>query len=383
MVEACRFHQTTAINGTHALSQAVLSEDAALEFVPAETGDADNWDAFVDAHPEGRFSQLWGFRRALQDCYGFRCVYLNILAEGKRIGVFPSVVLGRHPRRLLSLPFIEYGGPLFLNLSAVLYPKLCASLLQLAHGEACELVEIRGGVGLEPPAELLNWAKRPKHYYATLPLREPTQLWRDSLTNEARKGVNRALKEGLQVEIKRGAAAVENEFFCLYFSSMKRLGVPPHARQFFLSLADGLKERLVASWVRRGKETVAVLLGGISGCRVHIFTIVSEPRAWSYRPNDLAHWELIRWAHGAGLQIFDFGSARYTGQIQFKKKWGASLNEYCQHWIGATKYADSLRVEAMQSSSRLMQVASYVWRRAVPLALTRKLGPAVRKYMTR
>jgi Acetyltransferase (GNAT) domain len=72
------------------------------------------------------------------------------------------------------------------------------------------------------------------------------------------------------------------------------------------------------------QQTAAVLLGAICGVRLQIYITASSPKALIWRPNDLAHWELIAWAASQGLRWFDFGSARYDGQIQFKKKWGAA-----------------------------------------------------------
>jgi CelD/BcsL family acetyltransferase involved in cellulose biosynthesis len=373
----------TAKDSTVSMPATTPIEARQIRLVPALTEHAPAWDSFVEAHPEGRFSQLWGFRKALSECYGMDCVYLNVFAGDRQCGVFPLVRVKGHPRRLLSLPFIEYGGPLLEGLAPERYCELAESLVRYAREQKCGAVEIRGGIGLDPPKEVAIWLKQPVHSYGTLALSDPDRMWRSSLTNEARKGVNRARKEGLRVEIRKGRAAVGDDFYDLYLLSMKRLGAPPHPRKFFSTLADGIGERLVASWIRRDKQTAAVLIGGVSGQRIHIFTTVSNPDMWNLRPNDMAHWELICWAQRSGLRTFDFGSARYGGQIQFKKKWGADLTEYCQHWIGEIGQAAALQLDAMQSSGKLMRAASYLWRHAMPLALTPILGPAIRKYVTR
>ncbi len=360
----------------------LLPDDADLEVAEAQPGDAEGWDRFVDQHSEGRFCHLWGFRRALQEGYAYRCVYVNILARGHRVGIFPSIVLHRGLGKLVSQPFNEYGGPLTENFSPPLYSKLAALLLRVAHQERCRSVEIRGGIGLEA-ATRAGWSRTPVHSYATLPLAGPDHLWRHALTGEARKGVNRALHAGLRAEIRRGAAAVADEFYPLYLLSMKRLGVPPHRREFFLQLAAGLGNRLVAAWVQQSQKVAAILLAGIAGKRIHIFVTASETGTWSLRPNDLAHWELIRWAHSAALETLDFGSARYAGQIQFKKKWGAAFQEYCIYRIGPPDNSAPLHMGITASSSRLMRLMSNAWRHTVPLSWTEILGPPIRKYLTR
>ena len=99
------------------------------------------------------------------------------------------------------------------------------------------------------------------------------------------------------------------------------------------------------------------------------------------RPNDLAHWELMNWAFAAGLRIFDFGSARYSCQVQFKK-WGVSLYEYCYYLIGPPNSSSTLKIQTVQSSSKAMTVMAALWRRFMPLAWTAVLGPPIRKYLT-
>lgn len=354
-----------------------------LTVTRARPEDAAEWDEFVDRHAQGRFCHLWGFKQVLEETFGYRCVYLNIFSKGKRIGLFPSVVVRRGSGRLISQPFNEYGGPLTESLSTDEYRQLTRLLLGIAHEENCHTVEIRGGIGCEQAAESGCWVKHSLHSYAVLTLDEKDRLWRESLTYEARKGINRARKAGLRVEIRRGGRAVEKPFYNLYLVSMKRLGVPPHAARFFDRLAAALGHRVVAAWVRHETDPVAILLGVVNGQRIHIFVSASEPSYWERRPNDLAHWELISWASVEGLRIFDFGSARYPGQIHYKKKWGASFHEYPYYLIGPPHLATSLRIQTAQSSSRFMTVMANLWRWLVPLAATPVLGPPIRKYLTK
>src|SRR5512134_836129 len=73
--------------------------------------DPASWDAFVEAHPEGRFSQLHGYR-CIESVYGYRPCYLGFEQDGRLVGVLPSfqarsLLFGR---RQISQPFSEYGG---------------------------------------------------------------------------------------------------------------------------------------------------------------------------------------------------------------------------------------------------------------------------------
>jgi CelD/BcsL family acetyltransferase involved in cellulose biosynthesis len=354
-----------------------------LALLRAQPGDAAEWDRFVDQHPQGRFSHLWGYRRVLEEAYGYRCAYFHVICGKTRVGIFPAIVVRRGMGRLVSQPFTEYGGPLVQNLPSEQYGDLVKQLLQAAAEENCRSVEIRGGPSCEPMSGTEGCLACRLYSYATLALADADRLWRDSLTNEARKGVRRAQKAGLTAEIRHGSRGVEEPFYRLYLMSMKRLGVPPHSTRFFTRLAAEFGDRLVAAWAMSKGNPVAMLLGAVSGKRVQIFVTASDPQAWPLRPNDLAHWELIKWAVWFGLEVFDFGSARYSGQIQFKKKWGASLQDYFYYLVVPPEFAKTAKIETVQDSSRFIQAASWMWRQFVPLKWTASFGPSIRKYLTK
>jgi CelD/BcsL family acetyltransferase involved in cellulose biosynthesis len=360
-----------------------LTRVTALELTPAKAREAAAWDDFVEEHPEGRFCHLWAYRRVLEQAYGYKCAYFKILDGCRMVGVFPSIVVRRGLGCLVSQPFNEYGGPLTRNLPEEQAKLLPQALMRAAGEEGCQSVQIRGGIGCEVMAQTELCIKHPLHSYALLNIEQEEQLWRKSLTNEARKGVNRSRRAGLTAHVRSGLPAIEGPFYHLYLASMKRLGVPPHSPIFFAELAKRLGDRFVAAWVMMNKaDPVAILLGAVTGRRIHIFITASDSRAWPARPNDLAHWELIQWAASVGLHTFDFGSARYSSQIQFKKKWGASLYDYCYYSIGPSAAARS-SVKVARTSSPLFVVMSHLWKWIMPNNLAQVLGPPIRRYLTK
>jgi CelD/BcsL family acetyltransferase involved in cellulose biosynthesis len=153
---------------------------------------------------------------------------------------------------------------------------------------------------------------------------------------------------------------------------MKRLGTPPHSVRFFEGLVAGLGDRIVASWATVGDRTVAVLLGGIAGTCMHVVVTASDPAFWRLHPNDLCHWELLQWAVSQNLKIADLGSARKDSELQYKKKWGAELLEYCNYQL----FRNRTPVLHLSESPRLRKV----WRGCVPLKATRLLGPLIKPY---
>ena len=284
---------------------------------------------------------------------------------------------------MISQPFVEYGGPLTQELSSAQFVDLAKTLLCLSEEENCRSIEIRGGLGCEPMAESEFCKRHHLHSYVVLPLREKERLWKDSLTNEARKAIKRSQKADLRVEVLRGESAVAAPFYELYLGSMKRLGVPPHPDDFFTNLADAFGEQLVSAAVTHQDRRIAYLLGVVTGKRIQVYITASDPEARSLRPNDLAHWELMNWAFGAGIANFDFGSARYPGQIHFKQKWGARFQDYSYYLIGPPNSDLTSRIHSVDSSSKLMAFTASLWRHVVPLRMTTLLGRPIRKFLTK
>ena len=357
-------------------------ESSTFTFSDADARDAAAWDAFVESHPDVRFSHLWGYRRVLENAYRYRTVYVRLFLDSQWAGVFPAIVAPRR-RRLVSQPFVEYGGPLLAPSYSKALAQLPPMLSQVAAAHGSRTIEVRGGVGLDAMVDSEYCTRHPLHQWAELPLTDPKIMWRSALTHEARKAVNKANAAKLRTEVRRGRSAVSEPFFDLHAESMKRLGVPPHARRFFNELGVGLGDKLVAAWVFRGDEVLSVLLGAISGQRLQIFITGSVSHSWADRPNDLAHWELISWAAKNGLHTFDFGSARYAGQVQFKRKWGVELRPYAYFVIGKPGSREMQTVSTMQTSSRAVTTVSKLWERFMPLGVARVVGPHIRRYLTK
>ena len=162
---------------------------------------------------------------------------------------------------------------------------------------------------------------------------------------------------------------------------MGRLGSPPHPLSYFVECRRAFGERLRIFWAITAGQRVAALLGLSCGQRVTIINTVSDERYWKLRPNDLVHWEYIRWAHENGYGWFDFGSVRYAGQEQFKRKWGCSMLDSGRFFLlpeGIQRGA-----KTFDSSGAVMAWASGTWSRWVPSFMAVRLGPILRRNLMR
>lgn len=196
-----------------------------------------------------------------------------------------------------------------------------------------------------------------------------------------RKGVNKAQGHGVEAVAECDLAIIRERFYPLYLKSMKRLGVPPHSLAYYVRCSELLGDRLKIFWAVRDKEFLAGLLGFVCGDRVNIINIVSDPDSWKYAPNDLIHWEFIKWAAEAGLKHFDFGSVRYDGQRTYKKKWGAAFEDHGYYLL--SRDASRAAQATFNSSSPRMMSMSKIWSSYVPETVAQLAGPLIRKHLVR
>lgn len=162
---------------------------------------------------------------------------------------------------------------------------------------------------------------------------------------------------------------------------MKRLGTPPHSLNYFLNKQKNFKDNLKLFIVIKNNTPIAALLGFTCGKNIHITKNPSNQEFWQYRPNDLAHWEFIKWGCQNGYSTFDFGPVRYESQKRYKQKWGAKiLDNYIFYLL-----PDNARAKApdLKTHSNEFKLLSLIWKYLILLPLTRYLGPIIRKRIGR
>lgn len=346
--------------------------------------DSAAWDHFVEHHDQARFCHRFGYA-SVAECYGYVPRNICFVRGGEIVGVLPTVQF-KSPffgRRLISQPFSEYGG-LLLNseLREGDGNEIFAALAAYAgtHPEIGS-VEMHGNHGV-PESWRDNWTVHSlPHHVAVLRLDRPIEeLWRKVVRYSVRKAVTQAQNHDLQVVSECNEAIIRERFFPLYLLSMKRLGVPPHKIEYFLRLFHNFGDQMVILWAKKDFTVIAGLLGFSCSQRVNIISTVSDPGQWHLRPNDLLHWEFIKWAAESGHHTFDFGSVRYQGQVDFKKKWGCEFLDHKYHFI---KVSEGARPRPLNSSSDKMRVMASLWSRYMPLTIGKALGPLIRGQLAR
>jgi lipid II:glycine glycyltransferase (peptidoglycan interpeptide bridge formation enzyme) len=347
--------------------------------------DRERWDKFVDGHGQGRFCQLYAYGDVVS-CYGYRPVRLAFLRDGELAAVLPaalvkSVLFGC---KLVSQPFSEYGGLLAdPNLAPAEMAEIHALLQEhLVRNRKIKAIELHGNHGIPPNLRDGPLIEQNPHHVAILALDRPAdEIWQKVVQYSVRKGVNKAAAQGVTAFEECSESVIRERFYPLYLKSMKRLGVPPHSLDYYLRSQELFGGRLKIFWAAREDAILSGLLGFVCGGRVNIVNIVSDPDSWKFAPNDLIHWEFVKWAAESGLKFFDFGSVRYDGQRTYKKKWGTVFEDHAYYFLAR----DSARLSrtTFNSSSPGMTRMAELWSGHVPDLVAQLVGPVIRKHLVR
>lgn len=341
------------------------------------------WDGFIENQPEARFSHLSSYGGVV-DCYGYTPRNICFLKGDEIIAALPAVQASSliFGRRWISQPFSEYGGILISDTATEEEVNTILSLLKDYAAKKGIEIEMHGNYGVPEAIRQTAFQSANEHAIAFLDIRdEADNIWKNVISYEARKAVNKATRAGIKIVDKCTSELIRDSFYPLYLQSMKRLGAPPHSIDYYLNSQRLYKDKMIILWAVLDDTKIAALLGFACGKRISIINIVSDPAFWNHRPNDLLHWQFICKAIQEGYEFFDFGSVRYGGQEHFKKKWGCQMTPYAYYFL--SKQADSSAPRTFNSSSAFMKKSADLWNKHVPIGVTAVLGPIIRKHLTR
>jgi FemAB-related protein (PEP-CTERM system-associated) len=332
---------------------------------------AGTWGRALDGLGEARLAHAVEWFTVIRNSYGHDPLYLHAEGGDGRRGVLPAFIVRRPVGGTVvsSMPFLDSGGP--CSSSVALADALVARLIEEARGLGAAVVELRG-------IHRLGITSEPMEHKVNLTLLLPgdaARLWQQ-LDGSVRNQIRKAERSGLSVEF--GGGEKLDDFYAIFATRMRELGSPVHARRFFTAIFDAFGGQARVALVRNG----ATPIGGLITLAFNGILVVPWASCLhQYRalcPNMLLYWETMRTACVEGFRRFDFGrSSRGSGTYRFKRQWGAGEEPLFWYTIPLSRRARGPR----PSAGRRAAFLAGSWRH-LPLAVTRHLGPCVRKYLT-
>lgn len=333
------------------------------------SGQSEEWDDFVRSRQGWTHFHLHGWKDVIEDAFGHRCTYLAARDDtGAVTGVLPlvrvkSLVFGDY---LVSMPFLNYGGPLGDDDSVT---ALVDEAVALADGGSVDLLELRSRFALESVA--LSPSHRKITVIMDLEPGDPDKVW-SGIKAKVRSQARRASKEG--VEARFGLDQLD-AFYGVFSRHMRDLGTPVLGRRVFRAIAERFPEDVWFGCAYLGDEPIAAGCGFRWGDELEM-TWASSLREHNHiAPNMFLYWSFMERATLAGCTLFNFGRCTPGGGThRFKKQWGGRDEQLW--WYQRSKTGAEAATPSPDTG--LFALATRAWRR-LPVGVTRILGPRIVK----
>ena len=286
------------------------------------------WNSVILGNPDSRFYQLREYAEVLEEVFGLKRRELVMRDESGIIGVMPLFVVKTLLfRKIVSIPFAEYGGIVSNVPEKIDFNALQACLSDITHIEGVDHIEINGGRCVREEIMSNIFPSRSFHHIAELEITNEHLLW-EGFDRQVKKAIRKAEKVGVRTFEDNGEKMLTDHFYPLYLKASRRLGSPPLSIGYFQSCRKHFGDSMKMFYAELDGKIVSALLGYVTGDRVYAQVVVSDDTAHDSRSVDLVHWAFMKWSAGNGIRVFDLGPVRYEGQMKYKIKWGCKLIVY-------------------------------------------------------
>ena len=344
-----------------------LDRDLIVSPLDEVAGGAAAWDGFVARAEGNTFCHLAGWREILNDVLGAECLYWVATAGGEIEGVLPLVrvrsrLFGHY---LVSLPFLNYGGPLG---STTARTRLTQDAVSEALRSRTDLLELRtrDARDLQLPV-----SSRKITVILDLP---PTRddLWK-GFTSKLRNQIRRPTKEGF---VTRFGLEQREAFYEVFARTMRDLGTPVLPGALFERIAAVFPEQVVFGAVYRGSQPVAAGCGFVWGGEFEMTWAGARRETRGVGSNMLLYCAFMEEMIARGVSAFNFGRCTPdSGTHVFKRQWGSRdvPLPWCQFARRGHVATPSPKDPAFAWGPRL-------WRR-LPLPIANLLGPRLVRFL--
>jgi len=294
--------------------------------------DARAWDELVATHAHATVFHRRDWLDLIAAVGGAELRLFRLERDGHPVGGVPLFLFRRGPFRIAASPPPQAAAP---YLGPLVDDDLAAEALGAIATQARALgagyVEVR--LDRELPAAALSVASFEGEARATYVLDlepGPDALWKDRLQSGCRRAVRKAQSSGVVVEELALDSFLDRYFEMAASVFAKWNREPPLSRADYARIAR----------LQRAGECVKVFAARLDGAivaagvfpyghgAVYYLDGVSDPEGQAARPNNLLHWEVIRWACDAGLRRYDMVGAGIAGVARFKETFGPALVPY-------------------------------------------------------
>jgi len=278
------------------------------------------WDRLVLASTDYSFFHTSAWAKTLAASYRFKPVYLIIPEEDRFALMMPLMEVNSRltGKRGVSLPFTDLCRSSFPEKG--LFDDAVRSAVRIGEERRWRYVEWRDAGPFDDPlpaSELF--------YVHDIDLARTADDLFLSLSDNNRRNIKKAQREGVVVSIERSLDSIE-EFYRLNLITRKRHGLPPQPFAFFRNVFEHVLSRdqgIVVTASHQGRAVAASVFFHFG--RKAIYKYGASEMAYQHlRPNNLLMWEAMTWYGKQGFETLSLGRTELDnpGLLQFKRTWG-------------------------------------------------------------
>lgn len=325
-----------------------------------------NWDAFVMRQAAASFFHLLGWKRAVEDTFGYRSCYLYTERAGNITGILPlfSVSNWIIGHCLLSIPFAVYGG--MVTEDREVEQNLLKHIKGIASSQRADYIELRTRKSTILPEFHLDT----KYSSFGTELSSDPDVNFKRLPRDTRYMIRKGQKAGLAAKWGLEQLGV---FYGLFARNMRHHGTPVFPRKLFDNLVREFSQAINLMIVYAGEKPVAGVFSFIFRDTILPYYAGVTREARVVAANNFMYWELMRWAAEHGISWFDFGrSKKNTGAYAFKTQWNMEAQDLdYQIFLGRRR-----TVPNFSPLNSKFAIGARLWSN-LPLWTTTLLGPLV------
>lgn len=337
--------------------------------------DMAEWDEYVFEHSIGTPFHLSSWLQTINLAYNFEpLLFMKKDKSNKIVGILPcffikSIINGK---RIVSIPFSDYGGPLCDHVSN--YDELLSAIIEM-YKKKVKYLEIRCNLNANNFTVCNDYYKRHILELSNKPEEVKKRINKRTIQYSIRK----ARDSGVIIREENTLYGV-SQFYKLNEMTRKKHGVPSQPEKYFYSLFENMVAKkfayiyvaainnkiIAASIFIRFKDTI------------HYKYNASDPDYLNTKkPNHLLTWHAIKKACLSGYRYIDFGrtSPDNKGLMRYKEMWGAKPI-CCPYYY----YPKIMGMTSMHEKRISYRIITKTWK-LLPTFITRKISDNLYRHM--
>ena len=336
------------------------------------------WEDFVMGHKQSLVFHRAIWRRILSENFNIKPTYLLCIDRDRNVrAVLPLWFVDGFffGRRMVSLPFHFFSGPLYTDRHAL--KEILLEAMKRSRNTRARYLELKMRFALdEKTVQDLSLRKRQHFIVSVLKLSpDPNTIWKRLDKGSVRWSVRKAEKNDVKLHFASSEDDLK-DFYNLFVKNRKDLGVPPYSNNFFQEVWKYLwPKNMRILLAKRHNIPVATMLIFTHRRSVLYYWSACDRKHLQFQGTSFLIWKAIAWACKNGYERFDFGltSPAHAGLLSFKNKWNTVdiSVPYYYYTVEGDQIAEFDYYTSFSFAKRM-------WR-GLPLMVTRFLGPTLLK----